>query len=76
MRLALAAHQDFTAGRLDCAGEDLDQGRFAGTVVAKQADDLAAVGNGRYLRIPAGVDVELTLQIATPNFASGREARP
>ncbi len=43
VRLALAAHQDFTAGRLDGAGEDLDQGRFAGAVVAKQADDLAAI---------------------------------
>ena len=40
---ALAAHQDFAAGRLDRAGEHLDQRRFAGAVVAKQAHDLAAV---------------------------------
>ena len=41
--LALAAHQYFPARRLNRAGEHLDQSRFAGAVVAEQADDLAAV---------------------------------
>ena len=39
----LAADDDLAAGRLDDAGEDLDERRFAGAVVADQADDLAAV---------------------------------
>ena len=39
----LAADEDLAAGRLDHAGEDLDQRRLAGAVVADQADDLAAV---------------------------------
>ena len=34
---ALAAHEDLAAGRLDDAGEDLDQRRLAGAVVAEQA---------------------------------------
>jgi hypothetical protein len=41
--LAIAAHKDFPARRLDRAGEHLDQGRFARAVVSKQADDLTAV---------------------------------
>ena len=36
VRLALAAHQDFAARRLDRAGEHLDQRRFAGAVVAER----------------------------------------
>ena len=39
----LAAHDDLAAGRRDHAGEDLDQRRLAGAVVADQADDLADV---------------------------------
>ena len=39
----LAADEDLAAGRLDHAGEDLDQRRLAGAVVADQPDDLAAV---------------------------------
>ena len=39
----LAADEDLAAGRLDHAGEDLDQRRLAGAIVADQADDLAAV---------------------------------
>ena len=39
----LAADEDLAAGRLDHAGEDLDQRRLAGAVVADQADHLAAV---------------------------------
>ena len=39
----LAADEDVAAGRLDHAGEDLDQRRLAGAVVADQADHLAAV---------------------------------
>ena len=44
-RIALRVHQpvadvEATAGRLEHAGHDLDQGRLAGAVVADQADDL------------------------------------
>ena len=42
-RLALTAHQNFPAGRLDRAGEHLDQRRFAGAVIAEKAYDLAAI---------------------------------
>ena len=38
---ALAADEDLAGGRLDDAGENLDQRRLAGAVVADQADHLA-----------------------------------
>ena len=43
MGLDLAAHENLAAGRLDRAGEHLDQCRLARAIVAEQADDLAAV---------------------------------
>ena len=39
----LAADQDLARGRLDDAGQDLDQRRFSRAVVADQSDDLALV---------------------------------
>ena len=39
----LAAHDDLAARRLHHAGQDLDQRRLAGAVVADEADDLALV---------------------------------
>ena len=42
-RYRLAADEDFAAGRLHDAGEDLDQRRLAGAVVADEADHLAVI---------------------------------
>ena len=41
--LALAAHQDLAARRLNRAGKHLDQRRLAGSIVTEQTHDLAAI---------------------------------
>ena len=43
VRLALAAHKDFAAGRLNCSRQHFYERRFACAVVAEQAHDLAAI---------------------------------
>jgi hypothetical protein len=45
-----AADVDLPARRLDCTGENLDERRFAGTIVAQEPDDLALPDRQRNIR--------------------------
>ncbi len=68
---SLAGEEDAPERRLVGAGQDLDQGRLAGAVVADQADDLAGLG----VEIDAGQRVDAAVPLLQRLAADERVRR-